>query len=133
MERKTTSRSPYKFLKRVLWKKVRWIKQKKKSSLLKISLGNIKCFLWNSFPRTSWDENEWIWKIFLIWTRERHFGVDDGINPSLIVWIVAEPRCSRSIWCPFDARTPFWSTTEQKVLNEFRLAVWVKYISMRKF
>ena len=37
IERKTTSRSPYKFLKWVLWKKVRSIKQKKKSLLLKIS------------------------------------------------------------------------------------------------
>ena len=34
------------------------------------------CCLWDSFPKTSEDENEWIWIITRIWTIERDWGVD---------------------------------------------------------
>ena len=43
----------------------------------------VNCFLWDSFPQTSEDGNEWIWIISRIWTIERDLGVD-GLCAALL-------------------------------------------------
>ena len=51
------------------------------------------CFVWDWFPQTSKGENEWIWIIILIWTRERLLEVDEQNLSHLRTKILGKARC----------------------------------------